>query len=693
MQPVKATTSAHSSHHAFVTRLAFFTCVIVALANWLTPLHRVLASTQSEEGDVTVSASIADNAAPTTPILISPNNGSYVTTSKPTFVWRESTDANGIARYELSLDGSTLFGSIPTTPTENDDYILTYDNVSNEYSLTVKDNLSQGTHTWKIRAVDALGNGSDSATWSFTIDTQAPNFVITSIGDAVVTISAQDASTIPSSPIELNDNEPLIIGNGEANSTVQTTLTIPGDPTQQFTNTIASNGVWGLQLGTLPRDVVMILDFVITDQANHVSVLSSVQFIILSDTIVFPPASPSPTPSPVASPSPGASPEPSPTPGATPPLSPSPTPPSSPGPSPIIEVTYIPPDEILNEIIQETGELLLPIITTIRSVLPPQAVTTLDQAGDLLAPVSALALAGFIPLAAAVGIATYFGGTLSLTLLIRLLQAFGLLPAGRPQGLVFNSITGKPVAFALLTITTTDPGKPVLSETVITNPEGVFKGVALSKGTYRISVSHQDFLFPSLRPRPSYLNADEFYQGQEFTITTTKDMPTFLIPMDPIAGKEEKASQSLYWQLLLVRLAKMPAALAVPLCIISGILTFIFPTIWNWLVFVAYLALLTGRAGAELRRPTIHGQVVDTKGAPIRDVVIRITEVASNHSAAVLITDENGSFAYYGDSDLYQLAISKIGYLWVDESIQTITLHEVDARARGQYLVATMKQV
>ena len=53
-----------------------------------------------------VTLTIVDNIDPTTPILISPTDNSYVTTGTPTFVWEESTDDRGISKYQWYLKGS-----------------------------------------------------------------------------------------------------------------------------------------------------------------------------------------------------------------------------------------------------------------------------------------------------------------------------------------------------------------------------------------------------------------------------------------------------------------------------------------------------------------------------------------------------------------------------------------------------------
>ncbi|HEX7017743.1 MAG TPA: Ig-like domain-containing protein [Patescibacteria group bacterium] len=649
--------------HSFVFCLLVF--AFLPLPTW--------AQTGPLEEEVTVSATVPDSSGPTTPILIAPSNGSYVTDSTPSFVWEESTDDQGMSHYQLSLDGSVLFSNIPLTSTENDDYTLTYDSINDEYTLTPKEALTDGTHTWKVRAVDIAGFGTDSATWSFTLDTLAPSYVITDFGELTVNISAQDTSTIPTSPLELTENEPELLGTGEANASVQATLTIPDDPTQNFSFTIDTNGNWGLQLDILPRDVVMTLDFTITDTAGNVSILQGVEFVIVSEVIVFPPASPSPTPSPEATPIPGVTPE--------------PTPPVSPEPPPIIEIPVIPPREIVNETVQELLESIpAPVTNLVRNLPQP-----IKNVGRALAPYSGALVASAAPTFSLLAIASQFGGNLSFNLILRILQALGLIPAGKPQGLVFNSQTSEPVPFALLTITNEGSNKTPVLETVVTDVEGVYSGIQLAPDVYRLSVSHQEYAFPAAKPRPPYMVLRDYYRGEPFTVASGKEEQLFLIPVDPLL--EESQTKAKYkWRLFFARLSRLGGTLIFPIWVLSGILTMLYPTWLNWLVFGVYTVVIVIKALRWFKIPRITGQVIDDQGQPVANVVIRLSLPEANELVAVVHTNQQGEFALFVPGQKYQLGATHKDYVWA-EAGTTLSFNEIDATATAQHLLITMKPV
>jgi predicted secreted protein len=90
--------------------------------------------------------------------LVSPANGEY-TTNTPTFRWELSSyQGNGLAEYELYIDGAFV-KSIPAT----------------RCSTIVDLALSGGIHTWRIRAV-LTGGGEiwSNETWSIQIDETSP---------------------------------------------------------------------------------------------------------------------------------------------------------------------------------------------------------------------------------------------------------------------------------------------------------------------------------------------------------------------------------------------------------------------------------------------------------------------------------------------------------------------------------------
>jgi len=101
-----------------------------------------------------------DATPPTVFDLVSPANNSWTTNLLPTFQWSASADnLSGLAKYQLWIDGTLDVDNISTTLT----------------SITPYNNLSNGSHTWQIVAVDNVGNTRNSnQTFTIKIDNMPP---------------------------------------------------------------------------------------------------------------------------------------------------------------------------------------------------------------------------------------------------------------------------------------------------------------------------------------------------------------------------------------------------------------------------------------------------------------------------------------------------------------------------------------
>ncbi len=129
-----------------------------------------------------------DTQVPNAPVVLSPADGSTITTTTPTFIG--TAEAN--SKVRLYVDG-ILVDSV------------TADGSGNFNKVSAP--LSQGSHTITVTSTDAIGNTSGfSNTNTFTIDTVAPN--------APVVILPADGSTVTTTT-------PTFTGTAEPNSKVR----------------------------------------------------------------------------------------------------------------------------------------------------------------------------------------------------------------------------------------------------------------------------------------------------------------------------------------------------------------------------------------------------------------------------------------------------------------------------------------
>ncbi|MDM3289158.1 Ig-like domain-containing protein [Citrobacter sp. Ce105] len=149
-------------------------------------------------------------------------------------------------------------------------------NSSGNWSFTPQNALSDGTHTFTVRATDAAGNqGVASAPYPITVDTGLPS--------APIIVSVTDDVGVTSTLISgqaTNDNTPTLAGTTEANSVV----TIRDNGTVIGTTTSDGSGIWSFTPSPALGEGNHALTATVTDAAGNVSPATA-PFSLLVDTL------------------------------------------------------------------------------------------------------------------------------------------------------------------------------------------------------------------------------------------------------------------------------------------------------------------------------------------------------------------------------------------------------------------------
>ena len=200
------------------------------------------------------------------------------TISKPTFEWYASTDNVGVDHYDLWLDGSLYLANIPAYDIETGFYTLDVNESTDILSLTVKQAIADGVHTWRITVADAADNQAASATWDFSIDTLVPSRALLKLGNAVLITTTADSETLPSKPIVTSTNAPAHLRSGWKNTTLLIILNIPGVGT---TDNLQYWRGWNLVVSVprARRQRFGYTHFVDRGWGGHTNVLSPIPFI------------------------------------------------------------------------------------------------------------------------------------------------------------------------------------------------------------------------------------------------------------------------------------------------------------------------------------------------------------------------------------------------------------------------------
>jgi len=541
---------------------------------------------QPKERGTTVTALVVDHQDPSIPILVSPEDGSWVSTSKPEFVWKPATDNEGVVKYQLYIDGNLFQDSIAPSAAET-------------MSFTPSNGLSDGSHTWKIVAFDAEGNSAESATWSFNIDTLSPVFVITQVGNVTTSISSQDLDTVPEEALEVDSDNPVLKGTGEANSSVVLTIRLPDGTTLKEEFDIDDQGTWSIQIKKLPRNQIVYLDFTITDRVGHISILENVQIIVKPLSITIPLVT-----------------EPIEVPTVLEPIL-----------APILE-----PGKIIDETVVNPRNLNLPgslqdFVQSLPGFLVGPATRTFQFSLAFLALIIALSLPSL-----KLGILlNRFRTHTTFNLLGDMLRVVGFWKHGKPQGIAIDSLEQTPVRFASVIFHGKTTGGRPHTVTKLTDKHGIYSRHSLTPGTYQASVLQEEYLFPTmLQPDPG-VDWQHYYRGQAFEVPEAEQTPALCAVLDPVT--EEETDQASGDRVLELSNHNWPIA---GLMLVA---TIVAPTLWNLIaVFGFVLSYLKGRR----KEAKLALTITDEHGESLAYTVVMIHNDEDTFPVDLTQTDVNG---------------------------------------------------
>ncbi len=275
----------------------------------------------------------------------------------------------------------------------------------------------------------------------------------------------------------------------------------------------------------------------------------------------------------------------------------------------------------------------------------------------------------------------------------RLLQTIGLLPRGKPQGIVFDTTTYRGVPFAIIEIYKVfGPGnsKSEFVEKLITDKDGTYSGINLPRGNYKFVVKAKGYRFPTVKQRTQYMRLQDFYKGEIVSVTETKDKEFLSIPVDRISKDAVKESIFSKIHFNIIMFMRRFSFITTALFIFSALLLFANPTPLNWAFFIIYLLMQTKIVSEKLRKPTIAGVIVDGQGNPIPNVIVKLSIPGQNELVAISTTDKNGQFKFYVKKNIYTLFVLKEGYTTVNGPM---SLMQINAKKKKQFVILPLTRV
>ena len=392
-------------------------------------------------------------------------------------------------------------------------------------------------------------------------------------------------------------------------------------------------------MGILPRDTAIELDFVITDQAGHVSVLENLLIMI---SLVYYPGTPTPTiptgtitgtmsPSPSIEPSYTISPPVSPSITISPTVSITAEPTPGEGvEDPGIQIPIIPPREIIHEAAQEISERLPDKIANfLRYLFSSEFWKKIAVYFSLIILFLHLLISYLI-------ILTKFINDLSPQLLKKLFIL--LLPfKDSKKNLVFNYRQTTVVPLVRVNLLDAQTGEII--DFQITNHLGNFSDFNWPNKNFKIVIKDQNFYYPIGDQKPAQLSKKEFYQDELFE-SKEMDQKPIMIPTIMAQGQESLP----FFERLRVfclYLFSYPWWFFMIIFLPVLVITLRYPSAVNYIALAYYLYILFRKFGSGASKSTLQLTVLADSGQKFSsNLVISLTAMEAKDSQA-LITKAN----------------------------------------------------
>jgi uncharacterized repeat protein (TIGR01451 family) len=224
-------------------------------------------------------------------------------------------------------------------------------------------------------------------------------------------------------------------------------------------------------------------------------------------------------------------------------------------------------------------------------------------------------------------------------------------------GIVYNSITKKPLDLAIVRLYRSDTKK--LIRTKVTDKLGRYQFI-VKPGMYYIEVGKKEYAFPSKlldnqETDGEYLNV---YYGGDIQITEDGaiNQP---IAVDP--DKKDLSNAAVIKRFVLKRVQTVFTLLGPILALISLVIS---PSWWIFGLLVAQIVMLVVfRRLATGQKPTSFGTVMDKlKKHPLGRAVVRVFDTKYHKLLDTRITNGKGKYAFLVGNDVYYMTSEKSGY-------------------------------
>lgn len=243
-------------------------------------------------------------------------------------------------------------------------------------------------------------------------------------------------------------------------------------------------------------------------------------------------------------------------------------------------------------------------------------------------------------------------------------------------GVIFDALTKRPVALAVVRLRQTDSGRVV--QTKVTDQHGRYLFL-VSPGTYTLEVIKTGYTHPTKLVRSTHDSVYADVQTRAVARVEADGHFAKNIPLDPITARMDRRIDVLQF----LRYGQMTIGLSGP--VVSAMALLVQPSVLNAVLLAVQVTILSIFlvASHPFQRRSF-GVVRDRRtGLPIRGAVVRIFETTYNRLLETQLTDGHGRYAFLVGRNQYLVTIEHDTHL-------PYRSHIVDMRAGHEESLLTL---
>ena len=243
------------------------------------------------------------------------------------------------------------------------------------------------------------------------------------------------------------------------------------------------------------------------------------------------------------------------------------------------------------------------------------------------------------------------------------LSALGIRTRRTPWGVVYDAITKEPIALTIVRLA--DAASNRVVETQVTDRSGRF-GFLLKPGTYHIEATKAGYTFPSIIITGSGDGQYQpVYRKETLTITSSGQMVTMAIPLDPVNVKAPVVRSAMkgLWNAIGSTTRKLHLPVMIVGAIIALLVAVNIPTLANIAMAASYLLVAFFQQLVTPSQPKPWGTIFDAMSLqPVALALVDIIDTKYNKLLKSRLSDYEGRFAFLPPKGTYKLNVRKAGF-------------------------------